>query len=189
MLGTPAALRRSRQRLTVGPARRQMLIGAGGGQLVLLLPMLWLERRMRRTGGPGIIGFELARTPERARQIMQDWGPEGRSAARASLLLDYPYLVTYCALNATICAIAADALRHRGSRWLADAGRTLSAAQWTAGGFDAVENAALLAVLGARNGGSPAIAATCAYTKFALIALGWSYAGVGLVARLRHIHA
>ena len=162
-----------------------MLVGAGSGQVVLLFPMLSLEWRMRRTGGPGIIGFELAGTPKRARQIMQAWGPEGCSAARASLLLDYPYLVTYCGLNATICAIAADALRHRGSRRLADVGRAVSVAQWVAGGFDAVENAALLAVLRGRTGRLPGVAATCAYAKFALIGLGWTYAGIGLIAHLR----
>ncbi|MCZ8380322.1 hypothetical protein O6P37_15745 [Mycobacterium sp. CPCC 205372] len=57
--------------------------------------MMVLEREMRRTGGPGIIPFELARTPARAESIMSRWGPRGRRAARASLWLDFGYMATY----------------------------------------------------------------------------------------------
>ena len=73
--------------------------------------MLVLERRMRSTGGPGIFGFELAGSPERAQQILEAWGPDGKSAARVSLLLDYPYLVSYAGLQAAGCGMAAEAFR------------------------------------------------------------------------------
>ena len=66
-------------------------------------------------------------------------------------------------------------------------GQTVSVAQWVAGGFDAVENAALLAVLRGRTGRLPGVTATCAYAKFALIGLGWTYAGIGLIAHLRRL--
>jgi hypothetical protein len=151
----------------------------------LLVPLLALEREMKQTGGPGIIPFELAGTPERARDILETWGPEGRSAARRSLLLDYPYLVTYSVLQAALCDAASDALRRRGAVTLADAGRLVRIGQWSAGAFDAAENTALLAVLAGRNGRLPAVARTCASAKFALLGLGWLYAALGLVSRLR----
>lgn len=51
--------------------------------------MLLLERRMHRTGGPGIIPFELAGSGAAAEAIMEQWGDEGRRAARWSLILDF----------------------------------------------------------------------------------------------------
>jgi hypothetical protein len=158
---------------------------AGAGHIALLVPMLSLHRRMKRTGGPGIIPFELAGTPERALDILEHWGPDGRAAARQSLLLDYPYLVTYSILQAALCDAASDALRERGAAKLADAGRLVRIAQWAAGAFDAAENTALLAVLAGRNGRLPALARTCASVKFALLGLGWLYATVGLAGHLR----
>ena len=140
---------------------------------------------MRRTGGPGIIPFELAGTPDRSRRILQMWGADGRSAARASLLLDYPYLIAYSGLQSAVCDAAADALRESGSGTLADAGRLVCAGQWIAGAFDAVENAALLGVLAGHNDRLPAVARTCACVKFALLGLGGTYAAIGFVSRLR----
>jgi hypothetical protein len=57
--------------------------------------MLILEQRMRRSGGPGIIPFELAGNGIRAEQIMAQWGPEGERAAKLSLWLDFGYMLTY----------------------------------------------------------------------------------------------
>jgi hypothetical protein len=159
--------------------RRRALIGFGTGQAALLVPMLALERRMKRTGGPGMIPFELAGTSERATQILQTWGPDGQSAARTSLLLDYPYLVTYSALQAAFCDAASDALPRNGPRLLAEAGMIIRITQWGAGVFDAIENAALLAVLANRDGRLPALARRCACSKFALLALGWVYIATG----------
>jgi hypothetical protein len=57
--------------------------------------MLMLEQRMRRSGGPGIIPFELAGNGIRAEQIMAQWGPDGERAAKLSLWLDFGYMLTY----------------------------------------------------------------------------------------------
>lgn len=165
-----------------GRARAFAIFGAG--QLALAGPMLVLERRMKRTGGPGIIPFELAGTSERARRIMERWGEDGRAAARTSLLLDYPYLVTYTGLGIVSCAAASDVLRRRGARRLADAGRVIVPAQIAAGAFDAAENAALLGVLGGRDERLPAVARACASAKFAILAVGWGYAALGAASHL-----
>jgi hypothetical protein len=165
-----------------GGQRQRAIIAFGTGQAVLGVPMLALERRMKRTGGPGIIPFELAGTPERADQILRAWGDEGRSAARSSLLLDYPYLVTYTGLQAALCDAASERLRRRGRQRLAKAGEVIGAMQWAAGAFDAIENVSLLGILAGRNGRLPALARRSACTKFALLAMGWAYIAAGLEA-------
>jgi len=164
--------------------RRPPLWAFGAGQILLLVPLLALERRMKRAGGPGIIPFELAGTPERSRRIMDRWGSDGRSAARLSLVLDYPYLVTYSGLQLGASRAASNALRRRGATRLAEAGRVIGAAQLAAGAFDAAENTALLGVLAGRDGRLPALARACARAKFALLGLGWGYGALGLASRL-----
>ncbi|OMC13898.1 hypothetical protein [Mycobacterium sp. SP-6446] len=64
--------------------------------------MLVLERRMRRSGGPGIIPFELAGSESRAEEIMTRWGSDGQRAARLSLWLDFGYMTTYGILTALL---------------------------------------------------------------------------------------
>ena len=61
--------------------------------------MLTLERQMHRSGGPGIIAFELAGNAERAHRIMSAWGDDGRRAARRSLhhQLDFGYVTSLMA--------------------------------------------------------------------------------------------
>jgi hypothetical protein len=157
---------------------------AGIGQVALLTVLLPQERRMRRTGGPGIIGFELAGNPERSQRIMARWGEEGRAAARASLLLDFPYLVTYAVLQSAACNSAGDALRRGGWPPLARWAPLIARAQFAAAAFDATENLSLLGVLGNRSPRLPALARACAQAKFALLLVGWSYAAAGLVSHL-----
>lgn len=140
---------------------------------------------MLRTGGPGIIGFELAGTPERSRRIMDRWGPEGRSAARLSLLLDYPFLVTYCGIQVAGCAAASDALRARDANALATAGRLIGPVQIAAGAFDAAENTALLGILGGRAGRLSAVARACAQAKFVVFLVGLLYEALAVASHLQ----
>lgn len=137
--------------------------------------MLAFEREMMRTGGPGIIPFELAGSEARAAEIMRRWGRPGQAAALRSLLLDYPYLASYSCLLALTCNAAADSLQRRGHRWLAAAGAPLAWGQLVAGGCDAAENAALLAVLAGARGRMPLLARAFAVNKFCLLVLGLSY--------------
>jgi hypothetical protein len=155
--------------------RRGALWASGCAAVGVLIPLLACEREMRRAGGPGIIPFELAGTPERAERIMQRWGPTGRAAARRSLILDYPFLLAYAPLQALACAAAGDTMRRRHRRLLAAAGTPIAWAQLAAGGFDAIENAALLGVLAGRDARLPAVARACATAKFALSGTGWAY--------------
>jgi hypothetical protein len=165
--------------------RRRAIRRLVAAQLALLAPLLAQERTMRQTGGPGIIPFELAGTPERTSRILRTWGEQGRSAARRSLILDYPYLATYAPLQALLCTAAGDSLHQRGRRTAAAASPALAWGQLAAGAFDAIENTALLAILAGRNGRLPALARRCASAKFGLLTLGWAYILLALAARLR----
>ncbi len=153
-------------------SRRGAIRILGAAQVALLLPLLEMERRMRKAGGPGIIAFELAGTPERAKKIMRKWGAEGQAAARVSLILDYPFLVTYSGLQFIGCKAA-------GGR----AAKVIAPAQIAAGAFDAIENTALLGVLAGRDDRLPALARACALAKFALLTVGGLYRALGIATR------
>jgi hypothetical protein len=142
---------------------------------------LAFERRMKRTGGPGIIPFELAGSTERTREILNTWGRQGRSAARNSLLLDYLFPPTYAALQALACDAIADRLTKRGRRLLAAAGPMVGWAQLAAAGFDYVENSALLLVLAGRDRRAPWLARRAAQLKFALTSVGQGYILLGVL--------
>jgi hypothetical protein len=145
------------------------------GETVQLRAFLQLERQMKHTGGPGIIRFELAGSPGRAREIVETWGAQGTSAARRSLLLDYLFPPTYAALQALACSRAAEGFAVRGRGSLASAGGPIAWAQPAAAGFDFVENTALLGVLAGRYERLPQLARHAALVKFALSCLGLGY--------------
>ena len=100
--------------------------------------MLTLERRMHRSGGPGIIAFELAGNAERAQRIISAWGDYGRRAARRSLQLDFGYMATYGALTALLVDYARRRLGHPAGVWLGVVPAVAA---------DALEGVALLNVL------------------------------------------
>jgi hypothetical protein len=141
----------------------------------LFVPLAILDLRMMRTGGPGIIPFELA-GPERSKRILHAWGRDGRRAARASLLLDFPFLAAYTLLNVRLMRRAQTALADRGRRRLSSIGGAVAVVQVAAGACDAIENTALLAVVERRDGTAPAaLARQAALLKFAGLMTGWLY--------------
>jgi hypothetical protein len=163
--------------------RRQATWALAPALLIQLRLFAALERRMRATGGPGIIPFELAGTPERTRRIIDVWGPDGRRAARQSLLLDYAFPPTYACLQALGCMATGDRYRAGGRSVLAAAGGPLAWGQLAAAGFDYVENTALLLTLAGRDSRAPALARRAALAKFALLFAGWSYMLFGVTVR------
>ena len=132
--------------------------------------------------GTGVIELELMRTTAKAEQVLSDYGTAGRSAARTSLWLDYPYLVAYALFLALACGAISQRARRLGrDRWAA-VGVALAWAGLLAGLLDAVENAALLRVLaGHPDQPYPAVAYFCAVPKFVLSAAALLYAGAGLL--------
>jgi hypothetical protein len=137
--------------------------------------MLSIERRLRRTGGPGIIAFELAGTAHRAEAMMARWGPDGRWAARLSLWLDFGYMLTYGALTT---ALVDRARRRRGHP------AVLPALAIGAVAGDAIEGVSLLHVLnGTRVAANARRARTAALAKFVALAAALGYVVVGRRSR------
>jgi hypothetical protein len=137
--------------------------------------MAVLERRMRRSGGPGIIAFELAGSASHAERIMSRWGHDGQRAARWSLWLDFGYMLTYGTLS---CLLVDRARRRHGHP------RALSAVVVPAVVADAVEGVSLLKVLSGHDVPTHARRAQiAALIKFAVLAVSLAY--VSAVRRVR----
>lgn len=107
---------------------------------------------------PGILPFEFAFSGEAAAGILVGWGPEGRRVAVAAHIVDYPYLVAYGL-----------GLRGLVRQW---GGGRLAVLPLVAAGCDAVENAALLGMLGVGPSDALAVAAgVFASAKFTLLGI------------------
>lgn len=139
--------------------------------------MMQLEQRMRRSGGPGIIPFELAGNATRAEQIMRRWGPDGRRAARISLWLDFGYMLTY----GTLTALLLDRVRSmRGHPSFVPAVIVPAVAA------DAVEGVSLLQVMkGADVAVNARRARNAAVVKFAILACALGYCVIGSIFSIR----
>ena len=176
--------------MTAALTRRRALILLAIATVAINIVLVVLDGRMRDTGGPGIIGFEFAGSEERAAEILGDWGDDGQDAARASLWIDYAYILSYGAfLILAVIATRELALR-RGWRRMAGAG--LAAIPLAAAGasFDAIEDVCLLLAVDGRGGDlAPLLAAVCAGLKFALLAAVIAYLLAGLLLRLRERRA
>jgi hypothetical protein len=160
-----------------------ILLGIATGAFTVILELI---DPSHVSHGPTILDFEFAVTRSRAAQIMAEWGPEGRSAAHLSLLLDYGYMLSYGLFFALAGLAVRDMARARASPRLAALGAVVPFFALAAASFDASENVALLLTL-AGNGGSfaPPFAAVCSAIKFTLIGIAILYALSGLTVRLR----
>jgi hypothetical protein len=168
-------------------ARRAALWALAALAAVCMLALAALDADLRTPAAPnGIVSFELAGDAARAQRILGSWGAEGRALAARSLQLDFLFLAAYAPGLALLCAAASDRQRALGSK-LAGVGAALAWGQLAAGGLDALENLALLRTLAAgAPEGWPALAAACAWPKFALVGVGLAYAvAVWLGERLR----
>jgi hypothetical protein len=155
--------------------RDKRLTAASAAFVVYTAVMLLIERRLRATGGPGIIAFELAGTEARAEDIMARWGSDGQRAARLSMWLDFGYMATYGALTALLVDWAR---RRRGDP------AALPAIVIGAVAGDAIEGVALLKVLDRERIGVHARRARiAALVKFAILYGALAYVGLGTRAR------
>ncbi len=168
-----------------GVSRRRALILLAITTIAIGAVLVVLDGRMHDSGGPGIVGFEFAGSEERAAEILADWGDEGQDAARASLWIDFAYLLSYGAFL-TVAAVATRELAlRRGWRWIAAAGVAAIPIATAAPFFDAIEDIGLLLTLDGYGGAlAPQLAAVCAGIKFAFIAIAIAYLLSGLLLRL-----
>jgi hypothetical protein len=164
--------------------RGRGLIAAGIATLLLLLAMSPADNRMRDTGGPGIVPFELAGDQDRAEEILSEWGEDGQGAARESLWIDFGFLLAYGTFLTLALAAIRDLARKRSWRRLAALG---GVAVWfgaLTAAFDALENVCLLLTLDGSGAIFPLLATIFAACKFVLLAASIVYLLAGLATWL-----
>jgi hypothetical protein len=148
---------------------------------------LWMESYSSDYERPGLATmtqFEFAGSSERAEEIRDEWGPAGRDSARRAVLIDYGFILGYALFGALACWALADVAARRGRSRLMRLGYGLAWGQLVAGLADAVEDAALLLILGGDTVQPlPALAAVAAGLKFTLVGLALVYALAVLCVR------
>lgn len=163
--------------------RRQGLWVSGIAAALLFLALVLIDRQIQESGGPGIIPFELAGSTDRATEILGEWGQDGRDAARASLLLDFPYLIAYGAFFWLAVRAVSDAARRRGWDRYAGAGVVIAALPIVAAASDMIEDVGLLLVIEGYGGTpAPAMATAFALAKFVTLGITQIYLLAGLTA-------
>jgi len=164
--------------------RRRGLIASGVAALALLLAMSPADNRMKDTGGPGIVPFELTSGEQRANEILAEWGETGQDAARESLWIDFGFLLAYGAfLTLALRAVREMAATRRWRRLFA-VGAVVVWFGALGAAFDALENACLLLTLGDSGSAFPLLATVFASCKFFFLAGAIAYLLVGLGLRL-----
>jgi hypothetical protein len=166
--------------------RRRGLIASGIATVALLLAMSPADERMRDTGGPGIVPFELTGGQDRADEILSEWGEKGQDAARESLWIDFGFLVAYGTFLTLALAAVRDLARERGWRRLAAIGRVVVSFGALVAAFDALENICLLLTLDGAGSAFPLLATIFAACKFILLAATIAYLFAGLAMRVRN---
>jgi len=167
-------------------SRRWGLVATGILSVVLLLAMSPADNRMKDTGGPGIVPFELTGGQERADEILAEWGEDGQDAARESLWIDFGFLLAYGAFLTLALLAIRDRARQRGWRRLASIGAVVVWFGAFAAAFDALENVCLLLTLDDAGNAFPLLATIFATLKFVLLAVVIAYLIAGISTWLRN---
>jgi hypothetical protein len=166
--------------------RKRALIASAVASLAIGAVLLVLDARMMDAGGPGIIGFELAGSEDRTAEILAEWGDDGADAARASLWIDYAYLIAYGTFLVLAAWATRDLAQARGWRRMAALGMAVIPLAAAAAAFDAIEDVGLLLAVDGNGGAfAPRLAQVCASLKFALLAVTIGYLLAGLLLRVR----
>jgi hypothetical protein len=166
--------------------RKRALIASALATLAIGAVLVVLDGRMMDAGGPGIVGFELAGSEDRADEILADWGDAGIDAAKASLWIDYAYILAYGSFLILAVSATRDLARRRGWGRMTTFGAFAISFAVAGAAFDAIEDVGLLLAVN-RSGGAfaPRLAQVCASLKFALLGVTIAYLLAGLLMRLR----
>src|SRR3954453_19961757 len=152
--------------------RKRALIVSAAASVAIGVVLIVLDVRMRGAGGPGIVGFELAGSEDRATEILADWGDEGIDAAKASLWIDYAYIVAYGTFLVLAAWATRDLSRARGWAPMAAVGTAVMPLAAAPPAVEAVGGGGLLLAVNGHGGAvAPRLAQICASLKFALLAV------------------
>ena len=167
-------------------SRRAGLWALGLTSVVVFVVMAAIDRELRDKGGDGMIDLQFAGSTERAEEITEAWGEDGREDARLQLGVDFGYLLLYGAFLYLAARAVGDGAAARGWTGLSNAARLAAPAALAAATFDALENVLLLIVLDGPVDGSPAalLATTAASIKWLLAIIVIAVTATGAV-RLR----
>lgn len=165
--------------------RKQGLVAAAVATLLLLAAMSPSDQRMKDTGGPGIVPFELTGGQDQADEVLAEWGEKGQDAARESLWIDFGFLIAYGTFLTLALAATRDLARERNWDRLAAIGRFAVMFGALCAGFDALENICLLLTLDGAGAAFPLLATIFATCKFIFLAMAIVYVLAGLAMRLR----
>lgn len=142
-----------------------------------------LDLKLQEGGAPGILALEVAGSADRAREILAEWGPDRLSTARASVIVDIPFIICSALFFSLACSTVANGLAQPA---LFRLGGVMAWAPLAAGVLDAAEDGALLQILAPNTEQPwPAIAAGAASVKFVLIAGILLYLTTTLIVRGR----
>jgi hypothetical protein len=166
--------------------RKRALIASALASIAIGVVLIVLDARMMDAGGPGIVGFEFAGSEDGAAEILADWGDEGTDAAKASLRIDYAYIVAYGTFLVLAAWATRDLAQARGWPRMAAFGTVVIPFAAAAAAFDAIEDVGLLLAVD-QHGGDLALrlAQICASLRFALLAVTIVYLLAGLLLRVR----
>jgi hypothetical protein len=160
------------------------MIAAGIATVLLFLAMAPSDQRMKDTGGPGLVPLELSGGQQRADEILDEWGEEGRDAARESLWIDFGFSLAYGIFLTLALLATRDLARTRGWRRLAAAGAVVVSFGALVAGFDVLEDICLLLTLGGAGAAFPLLATIFAAGKFICLTVAIAYLLAALAARL-----
>ena len=166
-------------------SRRRLLIAFGIATVAFDIALTVIDQRLTATGGPSILGLEFAGSKAGAAQIMAEWGDHGRNLARASLWIDFGFMLSYGTFFTLAAAATRDFAQASDRHALARAGVIAPYCAAGAALFDVAENIVWLLVLGGHGGSfGPHFATACASLKFLLIGLAIAYVLWGLASRV-----
>ena len=150
-----------------------VFLGAGAVQLPALGRMAMQD--------VDIMEFELMWTSTEAMRLLAMLGPDGTSAARQQLFIDFGYLVIYGVLLWKACRLLGARAARRGPTWVAKLAPTFAWTAVIAAVCDAVENVGLLVITYGNTGQPwPALASGYAAAKFILLGVTVLFLMVGL---------
>lgn len=163
-------------------ARKRVIIICFLMSAILLFAMRTLDTPLRTHRAPGgIVSFELAKSHEVSRQILDSWNTEAKINAALSLGLDFLFLIVY-ALFISLSCIQVGAVLKDDHSIIFSVAVVLAWAQFLAAILDAIENLALIHLL--LNSGRkwlPCLARWCAIVKFSIVGAGLIFILGGLL--------